>query len=654
MNGATGAYTTPPGLVGLPMPPANPLATTPRPTAPRPTKPASPVPRTDGVLSKPGVGEQYWKDNAWRLQGQQPLAGYWQGIQGWFTNPDQGLEGLQDLRNQIPSSSRVEDMWPEIQRMLQGSGTLGDYWNANRGTFDRPGEGERAFADNKGFFLEPGEFEKWWGANKGEFARPGAMERFNDDFRTFFANPGAAENWYIENRYDYTRPGELERGRGDVESDINRAVMMEDFFTKNRGQLENAGYTERMAQGYDPKYKTNTERLYEEGNTGLNRYYDQAYKTGARRLDEAAAAKGGFNTGAALRATGELNAELGAQQARDMAALAAEADNQRLGRDRYGLDLMQGADSSLRGRIGLGFEGAQSVDQIALQRAKSRQDLLKTIQDQRFRGLELGGQAANNAQGRAIERVGLGADTADRAQSAAMNRLISAGNFSSEAQGKAMERITTLMREAHAAQAAGEGRVKGGAEVAAKVGAEVRAIVEDLMKHGGAADKAGADRRAERAKLEQAIFDNIMAKFGMGSNIAGNVSKEGLDTFETGMSGATTAQGLEEGRYQREVDNLFRLVEHQIATYSAGMDAARREQFELEWEQIQGRIKQGELEGQAADQAIQNLFRTFSLPLSALPPAPRASDPTATYTPTQRAAYKTITDPRSNVKRDED
>jgi hypothetical protein len=64
------------------------------------------------------------------------------------------------------------------------------------------------------------------------------------------------------------------------------------------------------------------EQHMQDSMAGKNAYYDQARTSGQKGLDSAFAARGIGNSGAALEASAKMNAQLGAEQARDLEGIA--------------------------------------------------------------------------------------------------------------------------------------------------------------------------------------------------------------------------------------------------------------------------------------------------------------------------------------------
>jgi hypothetical protein len=91
---------------------------------------------------------------------------------------------------------------------------------------------------------------------------------------------------------------------------------------------------EDLASGELPglRQKGYQEQLYEAGNQGLNQFYGRALERGQKDLENRMSAAGVFGSGATVQAMADLQGNLGAAQARDMAGLAGQADDARIGR----------------------------------------------------------------------------------------------------------------------------------------------------------------------------------------------------------------------------------------------------------------------------------------------------------------------------------
>lgn len=195
------------------------------------------------------------------------------------------------------------------------------------------------------------------------------------------------------------------------------------FFAQYGGQLGS------RSEGYNVMGQTLPE-LSQQGAMerfnaeGLQQYYDRQYETGARKLDTAAAARGGFNSGAALRSIQELGADLSAQQAKDRMAAAQAAQEAMLAR------LTQ------KGTVGGKLDAARRDDLLAggtlAEKASIGADRLRD--DER--------ETARGATDAAFDKLTKAAGIEKDATGAAITRIAVGGNLAGQADTKDLAKRT--------------------------------------------------------------------------------------------------------------------------------------------------------------------------------------------------------------------
>lgn len=132
---------------------------------------------------------------------------------------------------------------------------------------------------------------------------------------------------------------------------------------RQQGLLETPGAYENWFNQHQGELNatSNTENLYQSGNQGLNTWYDRERDKRQKRLEDQMSAMGVFGSGATARGMFELEAELGAQQAKEMADLAYKADmakGQRL--DRAG-NAAGGAQDYFQNRVTAPFNASMNL-----------------------------------------------------------------------------------------------------------------------------------------------------------------------------------------------------------------------------------------------------------------------------------------------------
>lgn len=128
----------------------------------------------------------------------------------------------------------------------------------------------------------------------------------------------------------------LKKGQADAAASAGGlANQQRDYF--NQAGDKAIGYFGQAQDAYDASRGTLSapgygEQLYKQRQTGGDPFFEYTNQRGQKSLDDAFAARGGFNSGAAIQAKTDLSANLGAQANHEMAGLAAEAAGEQRGR----------------------------------------------------------------------------------------------------------------------------------------------------------------------------------------------------------------------------------------------------------------------------------------------------------------------------------
>jgi hypothetical protein len=131
----------------------------------------------------------------------------------------------------------------------------------------------------------------------------------------------------------------------------------EEWAARNSAAFDAPSATETAFNqfGSDPfKNESFSEQLYREGIGQLDPFYDHAERKGTAAINDAMAARGGFNSGAAIQKIGDLSANLRGQQAVQMQSRAGQADRERTSRYGQGMGFAGDRDSAFTNRLGAG------------------------------------------------------------------------------------------------------------------------------------------------------------------------------------------------------------------------------------------------------------------------------------------------------------
>lgn len=517
---------------------------------------------------KPGYGETYWEKygNQWQQPG--ASSNYWNGVQGQFANP----------------TAHETNVGGYAQQLGQGPGALENLYDqyAGSGEFTNPGAGENWWAQNGGQYGSASAGEQALGNLLPQYNQTGASEDFNRQNSGFFTTSGAMENFARDNTGRLMGPGALAQNAGGIAGDINSATNTGTFFGRNIGQLEAPSFTEAMAYDYNPDQRTyNEDFLLGGGATqGLDSLYDRLFQKSSNRIANEGSARGGFNSGASLRAIEESDADLRAQHVRDYMAASNSADASRFARDNYGLNLMQGADSSLTGRLGLGLQGAQASDAMALGRADASRGLYNDVSGEELARLGMAGDWANQSQSGALGRMLGGAGVANQANASWLARLAGQGGVANDMASQFLARLNSGGAAASRAQGDQNQRLQTGISAAG----DAQAAWQNRIQ--GA---AGLDSNAQ-----QMMWERIMN----GGNLANQADQSDYQRLAGGFTAANAAEASRQNRQNSTFNNVYQSGAGQAGAYAAQQDAARREQAQAVADEINGIIAQGGITSQ--------------------------------------------------------
>lgn len=583
-----------------------------------------------GELTGPGAYEQWYGESKGAFSKPTHLSGYLEGLMGkiggmkfqptntrgaygyvesLFRDPSQGVTGARDASG----------------RLLSGPTMGEDTMTTAAGYFGGPNLAHGYATDTADFFRTPGRSEAYADQYSGQLNRTGMGEEFAADNLPGLRNAGAAERNlatadnalsfvnYGKQGYEYAGEniGDASRTQGYADELVpwSRENITGDEFDFYRPLL---------------REKSHSENLYESGNGGLNVFYDRERDKRTKRLQDEMAAMGLFTSGATGRGMAEIEGELGAQQARDMADLARQADDQRLGRIGQAESFAANAGQETLARRGLGLQGVTAADE-------GIRSNINTIVG-----------AGEVASREALEKVGLRTDAATAAQDAELRRIFGAGNLAVQGQQLGQDRLRLGSDIANAADNNALARALGGSTVAntgdtsifnqgeglgnigkgladteitrTETGANLglAADLEERLRASGLVDAASTLDAYESEAVQLGItLEQLLA------DVTGSVDEQDWARFIAEGEAAGSAQDYFEGRKQQEFDNTFKVGQAKSGLYADGSSQATGESGMYEAEGINLLIAQGGLEKQQAEQRWQELLQQFGGALQA-------------------------------------
>jgi hypothetical protein len=408
-------------------------------------------PTGPGVLTTPGEGEKWWDEHKGYYDKPTNLQGYWEGLQG----------GMQP--------NATQSAWGQNQDWYnKGSAGAGNASEISTNLRDR-NAGEKTIGEAKNYFTGDNQTYDYNKAVGGAFRKEGAAETYANNNTAGLTQSGQGGQGVYKTMGDWATPGAAEKNNTTAQRTLAGNNATRNF---NTG-MQNSGFAQKNTTGDEFSYfqpelrqKSRSESLYDSGQGGqaLDTYYDRQSTKQSKALTDQMAAMGVFGSGATARGLSEMHADLGASQARDMAGLAAQADNAFLGRTgsaqsfasasgdegikRYGLGLQgaQASDESTRGNVTVGNQASQNAENASIDRMFKGGTLGLAADQEARQRLELGGVFANNAQSQQLDRLKAGGDLAKSADSSVFEQgrgLADIGTAQSQQELNRLQQSTT-------------------------------------------------------------------------------------------------------------------------------------------------------------------------------------------------------------------
>ena len=449
-----------------------------------------------GLLSQPGAYEQWYQQNASRYNAPTALSSYYQGVAGKFGGqryqPTTSRDAYGQVQSMFSQPSQGATNARSVADQLRQQSAGEDAMNTALGYFGGVNNAEQYYGDNRAFYGSEGDIENYYDQNADRFQQAGFGENYAQ---------GVLGNQALTGMFD------------------NRLVGDElDFF---RDPLRNQSYSEQ---------------LYESGNQGLNTYYDRERARQQEDLENQMSAMGVFGSGETVQGMTDLRSNLAAEQSRDMAGLAGQADAERRAR----ADLLFGAAGSAaeeemaRGGLMLDAAGTgMQLDRDAIAR------------------LTAGGNLANQSSAYALNRVNSGMNAANTAD---------ASRF---AQGAGMAGIGTQMSQAEL------NRLNSSSAAGLAADTEERQRMMDMFNASMGVDNLGLNAQAAD-----------LSWINAGGQMANQVDAGNLGWLNAGGDAASLAQNMFQDRERYGFTDPLSLGQAMGGTYGqiAGANTAATQQ----------------------------------------------------------------------------
>lgn len=555
-----------------------------------PTTTAAQTRNVPGVLSSPGIGEQWWKQNQGRFTAPTNLQGYWQGVQG--RTAGQGMQ---------PSNSTKA--WGNIQGYYTEptAGTANAWSSAAQ--MRNPTSGENTMRDASSYFRQPSRVGGYVNSiGYKDFVQPGATEGYFNTAMPQLAHRGEGTSAAIGTLGRLSGPGAAEANNASVIGLVGGAKNTEGY----NQRLQNSGFVDRNYVGdelsyFRPELRENSysEDLYESGNQGLNTFYDREFDKRSRRLKDQMAASGVFGSGATARSLFELEGELGASQARDMAELAAQADQAKIARAGAAESFAGSAGNEELSRYGLGLESASAADESIRSNAATLTDAASAAQDAELRRIFGAADIGLKADAQDLDRILGGGTLANQADTQRMNRLKTGADLQEMSdrfnldQGEALASVGDRMAGREAT------RMRDSADIGLRADSEQRARMNDYF---------GNARNLDADTLESERFNR---------EGAAALDAQEWQRLTGGLDAASGVQQLFQDRERLGFKDNLSLAQSMSGLVQQASGASAEEQARLKAQIVQGLIAEGGLDSSAAEQQAEEMFKAAGILIKA-------------------------------------
>lgn len=549
-----------------------------------------------GTMRAPGAYEQWYEQNKSRYSQPTTLSSYYNQVSGKFAgqrfqptnsqgaynqvqqrlgSPSYGQQNAQSISTQLRGQSAGEGFMGAAAGMFTGRNNATDFYGQSQGRIqaganqtdarriagqlEQRTQGEGAMDRAVGMFGGPNQTNNYYGQVRDQFSAPGDIEYYWDSTQDDFTRAGLGER-YAQDELRGTDWGNIDqmlRAQNYGNSAIMDMQSAQGMNQRTAGVFnENRGLTGRNLVGQELDYfrdplraNSYSEDLYESGNQGLNTYYDRENEKRTRELQDRMAAMGVFGSGETVEGMAEISAELGSQQARDMAGLAQQADQARLARAGALTDMAGAAGQEELARVDMLRQLGMDADQIGQGNAQMLLDAYGLASDEGLGKMDryLQGQGVALGaidRGLAADRLGLdrltaGANVADMSSRFGLDRTMAGGELARSADDS---------RWAQAAGLSGAGAASASAELARRQAAAqtyLNAAGEERQWLDMGADMA---KNADESRWAQAA--------GLAST--GNM----MSTAELNRLNASSAMGLARDQEERlRMNDMFRAAD---------------------------------------------------------------------------------------------
>lgn len=405
----------------------------------------------------------------------------------------------------------------------------------------------------------PGVYQSWATQGAAALSGPGAESSLYPGAVSTLGSNNAASDFYGSNPF-----GGIISNLGAVngaqtafnasEGALSQPGAVQNVYGKFGNAFNDPGAYEKFYQGTsnggsnDPLAMSDTEKLYNSGIGQLNPFYDYASQRAIEQAQNASAARGSFNTGLAAQQESDILGNLRGQQAQEMTNLAPQADAARISRLALGSNEANTANADYENRI-------NDIFGLASKEENAQEGRFKTLSD-------IGSAADNSAIGVANAQTNAGNAQANAAAAADASTRANVAGEESAAQNADQDALARIKAQQGILDQSEQLQQADDAENRARAAAadtEQRARIDDIYNQAGQADNAYQGRLGAQAALalgeQNAGQDRLGTAFGdtnkldsqeagLVQNILGNENQQIADLDDTQLQALADYYGV--------------------------------------------------------------------------------------------------------------
>ncbi len=463
-------------------------------------------------------------NNTYGSQGPNAMAQWYGQNQGQFNQPTASSGALSQFGTYMGQPTNAQGAYQNGMSALGGYQTQSGDYNARFGS-QLQGRSAAEQAYNGGNYAQPGRAEDFAGFAESRLGGRGAAENLQ------YQDTGNMQN-FAQGLAAQQGQGQTNTAAGELQNYYRGANSTSQYAGSQLGQLQGPGQYEQFVTG---------------DINGANPQKDRLMDQGLARVNQEMARRGGFNSGGADTAIGNMVGQFEADDYQNRANRAQSAQQMQMGRIGQGQSLAQASDTgslaqgqSLQGlagqrdaesmgRLGMQLQAQQGASGEALANQQGRLNYAQAADQSALSRTQALGGLEGQAQQMQLARLQAGQSAAGQSDAGMLNRMNAGFGMSQGADAAQLARAQGLYGMA---QGADQGQLARYGLQGQLAGQQDQASLARLM---GGGQMAGNTAQADQAQMN----DAFRSQFGLGQAQSQNIGQ----FYGMGMGAYDQSQG---------------------------------------------------------------------------------------------------------------